>query len=321
MIATIALVSGLRSRLCVNNNDLPAASGLVWAASRHSVFVFIHRNYKMLNDVFCLTFMTSSSPVVSRWLQGLWVSLEMILLTSRKKSELPHGSPDKIYQVTGEKWADINNVMGRGLFFHCFFAWPRFLVFIIPGQSGPITRKTRISTILVLVQILSDLAPFSGKCGYLGREIQNTCCNQSLITSPSSWLDSRHQRYQYLIGIFRANGPQLLRCLYNFITMEMEVKWKSTVIKSLMSRCEVTIKRYRILQGCQTIGISVEGKLNYLLEFWGCSELSAQQPALGYLKTCSSLSGSEIQDKIPRKVSLQIRPQDCWRIIYPIVFL
>ena len=158
MIATIALVSGLRSRLCVNNNDLPTASGLVWAASRHSVFVFIHRNYKMLNDVFCLTFMTSSSPVDSRWLQGLWVSLEMILLTSRKKSELPHGSPDKIYQVTGEKWADINNVMGRGLFFHCFFAWPRFLVFIIPGQSGPITRKTRISTILVLVQILSDLA-------------------------------------------------------------------------------------------------------------------------------------------------------------------
>ena len=59
----------------------------------------------------------------------------------------------------------------------------------------------------------------------------------------------------------------MLRCLYNFITMEMEVKWKSTVIKSLMSRCEVTIKRYRILQGCQTIGISVEGKLNYLLEF------------------------------------------------------
>ena len=31
MIATIALVSGLRSRLCVNNNDLPAASGLVWS--------------------------------------------------------------------------------------------------------------------------------------------------------------------------------------------------------------------------------------------------------------------------------------------------
>ena len=72
---------------------------------------------------------------------SLWVSLEMNLLASNKKSEVPHGSPDEMYQVTGEKWGDINNVMGRGLFFHCFFAWPRFWVFIIPGHRWPIMRK------------------------------------------------------------------------------------------------------------------------------------------------------------------------------------
>ena len=119
----LLLLVSAGSQLCVNNNDLPATSCL--PADIKFLF-FIHRNYKMLNGVFCLIFMTSSSPGDSRWLQSLGVSFEMNLLTFNKKSENPHGRPDKMYQVTDEKWVEINNVMGRVLFFHCFFAWPRF---------------------------------------------------------------------------------------------------------------------------------------------------------------------------------------------------